>query len=82
VDLVALDLTDANVTAILGISPEALTAEDKTLPRKLAREAKQAGFQALLVPSAAVRGQRNAVLFLENLPERPEIIAAQPVTVP
>jgi RES domain-containing protein len=78
VDLIALDLTDANVTDALGTAQEALTGTDRTLPRKLARKAKQAGFQALIVPSAVRPGEKNVVLFLDTLQEKPEIIAAQP----
>ncbi|MGH9816139.1 MAG: RES family NAD+ phosphorylase, partial [Candidatus Acidiferrales bacterium] len=49
------------------------------LPRRLAREAKDAGFQALIVPSAAIPEGRNVVLFLDTLSETPVLTASQPI---
>jgi RES domain-containing protein len=78
VDLIALDLTDANVGSVLGLAQEALTGDDLSLPRRLASEARRAGFQALIVPSAVRAAEKNVVLFLDTLQEKPEIIKARP----
>ena len=79
VDLTALDLTDETVVTQLGLSTEMLVGEDKTETRRLAREARQSGFQAMIVPSAAAAGQKNVVLFLDVAEKMPEVVASQPV---
>lgn len=78
-DVVALDLTDPAVLSGLRASQGALVQLNLDLPRRLAREAKDAGFQALIVPSAAIPGERNVVLFLDTLGETPVLTASQPV---
>ncbi len=78
-DVVALDLTDPAVLSRLRASKRALVGVNLDLPRRLAREAKDAGFQALIVPSAAIPEGRNVVLFLDTLSETPVLTASQPI---
>jgi len=61
-----LDLTDHAVLQRLGLRPEDLVASDWAHTQELGRLARQAGFEALLVPSAAPPG-RNLVLFPDRL---------------
>ncbi len=61
-----LDLTDRAVLHRLGLRPTDLVAPDWGLTQELSRLAHEAGFEALLVPSAAAPGT-NLVLFLDNL---------------
>jgi hypothetical protein len=60
-----LDLTDPTV---VGLTPEKLTAPDPRMCHELAFTAHARGFEALVVPSAALLGS-NLVLFPRNLPE-------------
>jgi RES domain-containing protein len=61
-----LDLTDGAVLQRLGLRPEDLVAPDWALTQELGRLAHEAGFGALLVPSAAIPGT-NLVLFPDRL---------------
>lgn len=78
-NIVALDLTDPVVLSRLGASKEALVETNTDLPRRLAAEARDAGFQALIVPSAAILDAQNVVLFLDILSDPPVLTASQPV---
>ena len=79
--VVRLDLTDAKVLKVLGIASDELTKEhwrapgegaEESLTEALGRAAYAAGLEALEVPSAAVTGERNLVVFPANLPaDRP-----------
>lgn len=62
----AVDLTDAPTRDQLGIRPEDLVADDWSLTQDLGRAARRAGFDALIVPSAA-GGHRNLVVFKDLL---------------
>ena len=61
-----LDLTDASTLTALGLRPEDLTGQDWDATQRLAAQARAAGFEALLVPSAAGPG-RNLVVFPDRL---------------
>jgi RES domain-containing protein len=61
-----LDLTDAGTLAALGLRPEDLTGQDWEATQRLAAQARAAGFEALLVLSAAGPG-RNLVVFPDRL---------------
>lgn len=73
-----LDLTDPIVLFHLGISPEELVREDLAAPRRIGVEARKAGFQAIIAPSAAVGGSKNLVIFLENAKLRPREVRSEP----
>jgi hypothetical protein len=62
----------------LGISPEELVREDLAAPRRIGVEARKAGFQAIIAPSAAVGGSKNLVIFLENAKLRPREVRSEP----
>ncbi len=63
-----LDLTQAAVLAKLGLSKEALVAPDCSLTQAVSHQARKAGFQGLLVPSATGSGV-NLVVFENNMAE-------------
>jgi len=63
-----LDLTQASVLAKLGLSNEDLIAPNCSLTSAISSQARKAGFQGLLVPSAAGSGA-NLVVFENNLAE-------------
>lgn len=60
-----LDLTQAAVLAKLGLSKEALVSPDWTITQAVSHQARKAGFQGLLVPSATGSGV-NLVVFENN----------------
>jgi hypothetical protein len=64
-----LDLSDP---ATVGRTREQLTGSDVRLCQDLAAAALERGFQAMLVPSAALPGS-NLVLFPTHLPDPPNI---------
>lgn len=63
-----LDLTQAAVLAKLGLSKEALVSPDCSITQAVSHQARKAGFQGLLVPSATGSGV-NLVIFENNLAE-------------
>ena len=79
-----LDLTDAAVRKVFGLSAAELVDADwesdnaagvEALTQALGRAAFQAGFQALLVPSAAAPDGANLVVFPDRLSPRDELYA-------
>lgn len=74
-----LDLTDADVLRRLGIPANALTGSDIRETRRIAAEARRAGFQAVLAPSAATAGGRNLIIFADHLAEMPVVLSSRPV---
>ncbi len=62
----ALDLTDPSTRDKLGILQEDLVSDDWSVTQDLGRAARRAGFDALVVPSAA-GGHRNLVVFKDLL---------------
>lgn len=63
-----LDLTQAAVLAKLGLSKGDLVSPDRSITQAVSLQARKAGFQGLLVPSAAGSGA-NLVVFENNLAE-------------
>jgi RES domain-containing protein len=62
-ELEVLDLTDPDMRRQLGVSVRDLTGEDRSLCQEIASAARSAGFDGILAPSAAVRGERTLVVF-------------------
>ncbi len=77
-----LDLTDPNVLESIGIRLDLLTGADINATRGIAAQARERGYEALLVPSAAARNSKNLVIFLDKLPERPNVLSSRPVSFP
>jgi len=67
-----LDLTDPATLAALGLRAEDLVADNWEPTQRLAAAARAAGFEGLLVPSAAGPG-RNLVIFPDRLDARSRI---------
>lgn len=75
-----LDLTDPDVLRKSRIQQESLTGSDVNPTREIAAQARESGYQALLVPSAAAAGSKNLVIFLDNLSVRPNVLSSRPVS--
>lgn len=63
VELEVLDLTDERVRAHLGLDEGDLIADDYATTQAIAAEARDAGFDGLLAPSAALPGRDTLVVF-------------------
>ncbi len=74
-----LDLTDPDVLYRTGIRQDSLTGTDVNAAREIATQAREQGYQALLVPSAAAPNSNNLVIFLDKLPVRPNVLSSRPV---
>jgi RES domain-containing protein len=75
-----LDLTDRNVLEKSGISANTLIGSDVNPTRRVASEARELGYGALLVPSAAVPASKNLVIFLDRTAEHPAVLSSKPVS--
>ncbi len=76
----ALDLTDPSTCNALGVVKADLVSDDWDLTQDIARAARRAGFDALIVPSAA-GNYRNLVVFKDLLSEEeaaPRLSASLP----
>jgi RES domain-containing protein len=58
-----LDLTDAGVREILGVSERDLIGDDLSPCQQIADYAHSSGFDAILAPSAALEGHRTVAFF-------------------
>jgi hypothetical protein len=67
VDLEVLDLTDEATRSHLGVSEADLVADDCTLTRDIAAAARNAGFDALVAPAAALPGCETLAVFAHAL---------------
>lgn len=76
-----LDLTDADIVRKSGIEESSLTGSDVSTPRRIAGEAREQGYEAVLVPSAAAVGSKNLVIFLDKLSARPIVLSSKPVSL-
>lgn len=76
-----LDLTNPSVLIRFGISPDELIRENLATTRRIGAEARKAGFEAIIAPSAAVGDAKNLVIFLENAKLRPREVRSEPVTL-
>jgi len=74
-----LDLTDEETLTLLGLQPAMLTGDHRQVTQRLGREAREAGYQAILAPSAAVPGGKNLILFLDRLPSPPNLFRCTPI---
>jgi RES domain-containing protein len=75
-----LDLTDADVLQKSGIPENSLIGIDVNATRQIAAETRKRGYEALLVPSAAVAGSKNLVIFLDKASSRPNVLSSRPVS--
>ncbi len=66
------DLTDDGLLADLGLTSSQLKADDWTDTQVLGKLAREAGFEAILVPSAA-GDFNNLVIFMDRLGARSEV---------
>lgn len=78
---VVLDLTSAEVLSRLGVSADLLTSGDLATTRRLAQEAREVGYQAVIVPSAAVPGSKNLVIFPDKVSRPPKLLHSRPVVL-
>jgi RES domain-containing protein len=83
VDLQVLDLTDEATRSHLGVREADLVSDDCTLTRDIAAAARDAGFDAVLAPAAALPGCETLAVFAHALPakvtaERSEVRQAPP----
>ena len=69
-----LNLGNEKIRSELGVTTEALVADDTAETRRIGSHARDTGLQALRAPSAAASGKENLVLFLDKLPGIPEVI--------
>lgn len=76
-----LDLTDPDVLKRSGISASSLTSSDVNATRRIAAEAREQGYVALLVPSAAAPGSKNLVIFQHPASARPIVLSSKPITL-
>jgi RES domain-containing protein len=58
-----LDLTTEDALETLGITQEAITSDDLSVPQRLGEAAHYVGFEAILAPSAAGQGVTLSVFF-------------------
>ena len=76
-----LDLTDPDILEKTGLQRDSLVGSSVDATRKIAGEARDQGYQALLVPSAAAAGSKNLVIFLDRIPARPIVLSSKPVSL-
>lgn len=62
-ELAVLDLTDRQVRDLLGATNEGLISDDLSRCQELATEAREAGFDGILAPSAALDGEITLAVF-------------------
>lgn len=65
--LAVLDLTDPDVRQTIGVTEDELRGDDLTLCQQLADAARAAGFEGILAPSAALRGEHTLAVFVDSL---------------
>jgi RES domain-containing protein len=75
-----LDLTDADLLQKSGLQRDSLTGGDVIATRGIAAEARERGYEALLVPSSAASGSKNLVIFLDKASARPNVLSSTPVS--
>jgi RES domain-containing protein len=71
--LLVLDLTDARVRRLAGITVKQLRSNRYGACQALGREARAAGFEGILAPSAALRGERTLSVFDQALKKVTEL---------
>lgn len=77
VELLVLDLTDEATRSHLGVDEADLVSDDCATTQKIACAARDAGFDAVLAPAAALPGCETLAVFVHALsnvtPERSEV---------
>jgi RES domain-containing protein len=73
-----LDLTDPTVTRGLQIDSQSLVHADPAYARQIGKQAAEAGYEAMIVPSAARPGEKNLVIFLGAAARFPAIKSSRP----
>lgn len=76
----ALDLTNPDILRTIEVLVETLTGADIQVPRSIAGEAREKGFGALVVPSAAAPDSKNLVIFLDKLPGTLNVLSSRPAS--
>jgi RES domain-containing protein len=66
-DLAVLDLTDPQVRDQLGVTNEELVSDDLSRCQELATEAREAGFEGIFAPSAALDGEITLAVFASGI---------------
>ena len=69
-DVVALDLTNKTVQESLGVTADDLTSRDRSICQALADLAREAGFEAIIAPSAATAQQTTLAVFAPAYEQR------------
>lgn len=67
VSITVLDVTDASVRSHLDIDADELVGDDLTATQQLAAAARDAGFEGVLAPSAALPGRTTLAVFARAL---------------
>jgi RES domain-containing protein len=81
-DLVVLDLTDARVRRLAGVTLKQLRSNRYAACQALGRAARAAGFEGILAPSAALSGENTLAVFdraLKKVTELRSEVEAPPV---
>jgi RES domain-containing protein len=68
VDLQILDLTDRETRSLLGVGETDLVSDDCATPQTIAAAARDAGFDGVLAPAAALPGCETLAVFAHALP--------------
>lgn len=76
-----LDFTDLAVLEKTAIPADSLIGSDVKATRRIAADARDRGYEALLVPSAAAPGSKNLVIFLDRASVRPIVLSSRPITL-
>lgn len=76
-----LDLTDPAVLERSGIPAGSLTGIDVNATRRIAADAREQSYEALLVPSAAVPASKNLVIFFDRVNARPIVLSSKPIAL-
>jgi len=76
-----LDLSNPEVLQRMGITPELLIGPDVKVTREIARAARERGYEAILVPSAADPASKNLVIFPDKLAAGPEVLSSRPISL-
>jgi len=72
-ELVVLDLTDARVRRLVGVTLKQLRSNRYAACQALGRLARAAGFEGILAPSAALKGERTLAVFDQALKKVKEL---------
>jgi RES domain-containing protein len=72
-----LDLTDSESVQKSSLQQDLLTGGDVSATRQVAAEARERGYEGLLVTSAAVSGSNNLVIFLDKVSVLPIVLSCR-----